>query len=864
MGKVSILPGLRCLSFILLAASPSITDGHEELYHLSLPEGSMELAYRLLDKHPYLLHPDQRQALAQQIETAENEMNRELPTEPFLQILETVQDSLSVDMRSEADLSPSKVRLFELPGDRGGIMFKVTQGPGPISFTSAEGDLSREEKTLALPVYSSGTTWSLLSLDHVPDGLTYLYLTISDETGASTRIPLHVSAPEMGRLSFEVLSDDTGKPTPAMVRLEWLLDGSDRRPESALDLTRQFDSQGSSRRGAIGSRPMKLPGLVPGDYWIVPGEVDMMVPPGDWKVTILRGLEHLVVEDNFPIRSGETTQRSYRPQRWVRMADRGWYSGDDHVHAQILSDTDVDRLVAWARAEDTHVLNILEMGDHERTYFQQRAFGQAGRIQRGEILLVPGQEDPRIFNLGHTIAMNISQAVRDTSKYYLHDWFYDRVHALGGLYGYAHVNRKMFNIHRDLSLNIPKGKVDFVELLQFHNMGTELYYEFLNLGAKITASAGSDVPWGGTVGEVRIYAYIGDKTLNADRWFEAVEAGRTFVTNGPMLEFSVNGALPGDEIELTKESSKVSVKARSWGHTDRLAPTRLEIVRHGEVIRSVEQSTSSEAALDLDFELDPGWGCWLAARTYADDGSSAHTTPIYLSRSPLRFWDHENVPAIIDRCLEQLDEVRNMAQVASDFDAITLEEGNGSLVGVWYGESDFTQPRGIDFFDHSEQGWPSSSRGNFWSVRWKGTLRLPENYPNTLTFHLDSSGPSTVSIDGEMLMAKEEPGTREKTVTLVSEKEHEITLTYSNPGTLRRYLNLTWSAEGFERQPIPSEWLAYRQKDHREAMRYSIRYDQQQIQLKDQAEALLEKVEEARQLYRNLLEEWKAEAKTRS
>ena len=113
-------------------------------------------------------------------------------------------------------------------------------------------------------------------------------------------------------------------------------------------------------------------------------------------------------------------------------------------------------------------------------------------------------------------------------------------------------------------------------------------------------------------------------------------------------------------------------------------------------------------------------------------------------------------------------------------------------------------------------------------------------------------------------MAKEEPGTREKTVTLVSEKEHEITLTYSNPGTLRRYLNLTWRAEGFERQPIPSEWLAYRQKDHREAMRYSIRYDQQQIQLKDQAEALLEKVEEARQLYRNLMEEWKAEAKTRS
>ena len=47
-------------------------------------------------------------------------------------------------------------------------------------------------------------------------------------------------------------------------------------------------------------------------------------------------------------------------------------------------------------------------------------------------------------------------------------------------------------------------------------------------------------------------------------------------------------------------------------------------------------------------------------------------------------------------------------------------------------------------------------------------------------------------------------------------------------------------------------------------MRYSIRYDQQQIQLKEQADALLEKVKEARKLYQNLLEEWKTEAKTRS
>ena len=63
--------------------------------------------------------------------------------------------------------------------------------------------------------------------------------------------------------------------------------------------------------------------------------------------------------------SGMTISRSYRPKRWVKMSDRGWYSGDDHVHMQIQSDADAERMMFWAQAEDTHLVNILEMGDRE-------------------------------------------------------------------------------------------------------------------------------------------------------------------------------------------------------------------------------------------------------------------------------------------------------------------------------------------------------------------------------------------------------------------------------------------------------------------------------------------------------------------
>ncbi len=178
--------------------------------------------------------------------------------------------------------------------------------------------------------------------------------------------------------------------------------------------------------------------------------------------------------------------------------------------AAYFSDEDAHRLMAWVKAEDIHLANVVKMGDIYRTFFEQRGFGPNYRVVDGDIVLVPGQECPRTHEqIGHTLAMNITSMVRDTERYFLYDEVFDAVHAQGGLTGYAHVNSGMFHVHRDMSMNVPRQKVDFAEILQFNQLGTDLYYEFLNLGCKLTASSGSDVPWGGTIGEDRAYAYLG-------------------------------------------------------------------------------------------------------------------------------------------------------------------------------------------------------------------------------------------------------------------------------------------------------------------------------------------------------------------
>ena len=557
---------------------------------------------------------------------------------------------------------------FEMPGDSGALLFEVMVGGEGLSYSTTVFDLSQppgESSLATLEAAPNGTTYAVLGLERIPFGRTTMGLEFRRAGQPAVRLPLDITTPVPGRLKLTVVSDDTGKPAPAMVHLAWRTDGLTRQPANGIEFASQFDKQGK----ASGARNANLPGPLNESFWCMPGPCDMVVAPGTWQIGVRRGVEHQAIFEDVTIRSGETLERRFRPKRWADMRKRGWWSGDDHVHCQILSDQDARQLMAWVQAEDIHLANVVKMGDIYRTYFEQRGFGPGYRVTDGDFVLCPGQECPRTHDqIGHTLAMNITSMVRDTDRYFLYDEVFDAVHAQGGLTGYAHINSGLFHVHRDMSLNMPRQKVDFAEILQFNHLGTGLYYEFLNLGCKLTASAGSDVPWGGTIGEARAYACLGKKPFSADTWFEAFRRGRTFTTSGPMLELRVEDALPGDEIRLQADR-KLQVRARAWGDPKRMAPVKLEIVRHGEVIRSAESADPMRPEARLDFTVDSGRGCWIAARARAGDGTSAHTTPVYVIRDGLRFWKYDGLDELFAKRLASLGQIEEIVAEARRLDA---------------------------------------------------------------------------------------------------------------------------------------------------------------------------------------------------
>ncbi|MGH9672458.1 MAG: CehA/McbA family metallohydrolase, partial [Bryobacteraceae bacterium] len=340
-----------------------------------------------------------------------------------------------------------------------------------------------------------------------------------------------------------------------------------------------------------------------------------------------------------------------RLQRWIDMPSRGWYSGDGHVHYARPSAGANRDLMVWTRAEDVHVANVMRMGDALKTYFEQYAYGKAGRHVEGDYALVPGQEDPRTIGMGHTLHMNLLSPFRIGEQYYLYDVVFDETRRQGGLTGYAHAYQPPamgFFVRQDMSLNVAGGRVDFAEISEFGDIDTKLYYEFLNLGFPLTASAGSDVPWGHSIGTSRVYAYTGG-AFHVDEWFRAVKNGHTFVTTGPMLELTVNGRIPGSRI-TARPGETLRVEARALGGP--VPPRYLEIVVQGDVARSV---SGARRELSLEWTAPVSGSTWIAARA-----AGAATSPVYVEVGGRRTWKLSQVEELIENRMQQLLDIETL------------------------------------------------------------------------------------------------------------------------------------------------------------------------------------------------------------
>jgi hypothetical protein len=221
------------------------------------------------------------------------------------------------------------------------------------------------------------------------------------------------------------------------------------------------------------------------------------------------------------------------------------------------------------------------------------------------------------------------------------------------------------HLAREFPVDLALGAVDALDVLS--NMDEEggcwMYYRVLNCGLKCTASAGTDsqmdVMRHALPGASKVYVHT-SAPLAYEKWLAAYKAGRTFVSNGPLVSFQVEAKGPGEEIELpAPRPVRVTAKAQS------IVPMGvLELIVNGEVAASV-QATNGGTLAEISREVQVNKSSWIAARVWGpsnrlvvnDAKAFAHTSPVYCYVGKQKIaspQDAKIVIAWIDRVIQDL------------------------------------------------------------------------------------------------------------------------------------------------------------------------------------------------------------------
>ena len=401
-------------------------------------------------------------------------------------------------------------------------------------------------------------------------------------------------------------------------------------------------------------------------YFHAAGAFSLELPPGPATVRIKRGVEYRPWERRLEVRSGEETRVEAELERFTNLRERGWMSGDTHVHdlhAGDLRITPAD-LVAQAEAEAVEVVHALIHVDGSRTMGDPARF-VAGRhpASTETVFLRYGQEYRMPF--GHRTFLNperlfypLATGVRGTAREAPFPPLFEYIRRLRGEQGdqvvagmphpyfayLAEGERFDGASPSEIPLDAALGVADFFDINCIPSSETgsaAIYARLLNAGFRLAAAGGSDT-FSDTsrdppLGTGRTYVRLPEDAGPED-WPLALRAGRSFSTNGPLLELDVDGHGMGDEIERNGPAA-LPVRARA---VSAVPMERLMVLVNGEVWRettgdpAADPVAGSPFALEISGELELQDSAWIAVRVEGprsvwttDSSLFAHSTPVY-------------------------------------------------------------------------------------------------------------------------------------------------------------------------------------------------------------------------------------------
>jgi len=382
---------------------------------------------------------------------------------------------------------------------------------------------------------------------------------------------------------------------------------------------------------------------------------------GETTIDLPLGRVYVEVSKGFEIRPVRKTIRVSRAMREIVIElekvlpwrEKGWVTADTHVH--FLSPPSA---LLEGAGEGVNVVNLLasqwgELITNAGDFDGKTTLGARDAGGDGEYLVRVGTEN-RQHVLGHISLLGYSgriiapmttggpdeSALGDPVETLLTEWA-RQCRKQGGLVVVPHFP----NPRCEHAATIIEGDADAIEMTSWGNLygGIDPYslsdwYRYLNCGYLVPAVGGTDKMSASTsVGAIRTYARIEHgREFTYQAWMDAVRSARTFVTYGPLLEFSVDGRPAGSRIEMNNGGT-LDV---TWQVASVTVPiSRVELIVNGEVRESKAVRPDADEG-NWSVKLDrSSWLALLVRGHYPDKPEvvAAHSSPVMVQVAGSQF-----------------------------------------------------------------------------------------------------------------------------------------------------------------------------------------------------------------------------------
>ena len=436
-----------------------------------------------------------------------------------------------------------------------------------------------------------------------------------------------------------------------------------RLSEAARATVLGADGRSHAPRGAF----RRIVSYTETHYFHAAEEFSLELPPGAATVRLKRGVEFRPWEREVTIRSGEETRIEAELERFTDLGERGWVSGDTHVHDLHAGDLRItpQDLVAQAEAEALEVVHALIHVDGSRTMGDPARF-VAGRhpASTARVFLRYGQEyrmpfGHRTFLNPETLFFPLATGVRGTAREAPFPPLYEYIRRLRSEQGdqvvvgmphpyFAYLAEGVpfsGTSPSEIPLDAALGVVDFFDIncIPSSEAGSAaIYARLLNAGFRLAAAGGSDT-FSDTsrdppLGTGRTYVHL-PEGAGPEAWALGLRRARSFSTNGPLLELDVDGHGMGEQIDHSGPAT-LTVRARA---VSAVPMERLSVLVNGSVWREAAGDPAADAVagspfeLQLSGELELGDSAWIAVRAEGprsvwttDSSLFAHSSPVYV------------------------------------------------------------------------------------------------------------------------------------------------------------------------------------------------------------------------------------------